>query len=327
MEYNFTMARKTQLDYIKECIAELVYPKTQIKKAYNYYHAKRDPAQFRHIEENYGLGSATTLSFTPLIKKHIDVLVGEYLELDPSLDITCRDDQTIDHIMRDKQLKIAAAVNKRIQDYIEDSIKTILSGKDADPNKDAVLLKEIEDTKKSLEKSYISDYEIAAYNIIDYFKQSRDIDMLNKLRELFTDLLVTGTCYYRVRKTAHKPINFEVLNPLDTFIERTPGTFYLNKSARSCVRRWLTVEQILTEYGDELTQEAKDNLIGNGAGYNDGTENYIHTDATISSIVVPSKESTGILGGLEVSPIYPGNDTENGRTTSTNNLIQVFECE
>lgn len=40
-----------------KAISELVYPKTEIQKAYNYYNGIRDADQFRHLEENYGIGS------------------------------------------------------------------------------------------------------------------------------------------------------------------------------------------------------------------------------------------------------------------------------
>ena len=38
-----------------------------------------------------------------------------------------------------------------------------------------------------------------------------------------------------------------MLNPLDTFIERNHNNFYLNKSLRAVIRRYLTPEQILAE--------------------------------------------------------------------------------
>ena len=100
------MNKEHEIKLINSCINDLVYEKTQLKKAYNYYHCVRDAEQFRHIEENYGIGTPTSVGFTPLIKKHIDVLVGEYLELDPDLQVSCKDSKTVSEIMRDKQLKI-----------------------------------------------------------------------------------------------------------------------------------------------------------------------------------------------------------------------------
>ena len=55
-------------------------------------------------------------------------------------------------------------------------------------------------------------------------------------------------------------MKLEVLNPLDTFVERNRNEFYLNKSSRCVVRRYLTREQILSEFHDELTDEAINQL-------------------------------------------------------------------
>ena len=49
-----------------------MYDKVAIRKAYNYYHGKMDLDQYKHFEENYGIGTPTQIQFIPLIKKHID---------------------------------------------------------------------------------------------------------------------------------------------------------------------------------------------------------------------------------------------------------------
>ena len=62
-----------------EIIAELVRDKVEFQKAYNYYAGIRDEEQFKYIEENFGIGSPTSVKMTPMVKKHIDALIGEYL--------------------------------------------------------------------------------------------------------------------------------------------------------------------------------------------------------------------------------------------------------
>ena len=37
-------------------ITELVYPKWELLKAYNYYNGIMDAEQYRYLEENYGIG-------------------------------------------------------------------------------------------------------------------------------------------------------------------------------------------------------------------------------------------------------------------------------
>ena len=72
--------------------------------------------------------------------------------------------------------------------------------------------------------------------------------MKNKMRILFTDLLISGTCYYRTRPTeSGENINFETLNTLNTFIERNPNSPYLADSRRAVIRKMMTREMILNE--------------------------------------------------------------------------------
>ena len=323
------MENEKAIKKINECIGKLVYDKEKLKKAYNYYHCVRDADQFRHLEENFGVGVPTSVGFTPLIKKHIDVLVGEYLELDPELQVTCKDEKTISNIMRDKKLKIDQELYSFLKKYLQNAIINILLNSEQ-PVNDPFIEKEMQKIQKSVEDSFISEYEIAAQNILSYIKHSRDIDLKNKMRELFTDLLITGTCYYRV-KVVNDNIKLEVLNPLDTFIERNQSYFYLNHSPRSVIRRYMTVEQIMIEFGDELSRDAKSKLKEKGPGLDSDSgaiyvrvPNTLMYDDSSGKLDVYSIPSVGILGGLEVSPMLP---YETEHYSSNHNMITVNECE
>ena len=62
------MNKQKEIEQINRCISELVYDKVGLRKAYNYYHGKRDAEQFKYLEENFGIGVPTSISFTPLMK-------------------------------------------------------------------------------------------------------------------------------------------------------------------------------------------------------------------------------------------------------------------
>ena len=80
--------------------------------------------------------------------------------------------------------------------------------------------------------------------------QSRDIDFVNNRRILLTDLLVSGTCYYRVLESPSKTnVNFKVLNPLHTFLDRKFNSKFHKTSPRVVIRDYLTKDEILSEYG------------------------------------------------------------------------------
>ena len=314
------MNKEKEIEKINKCINELVYDKVQLRKAYNYYHCTRDEEQFRHIEDNYGIGTPTSVGFTPLIKKHVDVLVGEYLELDPDLQITCKDEKTISNIMRDKQLKIHEAAYK----YFEKQLNNVLLqvfGDGKEPVVDALFEQELAQIKKDTERSYVSEYEIAAQNILNYIKNSRDIDLKNKMRDLLTDLLIGGMCYYRTRPKG-ETIGLEILNPLDTFVERNFNEFYLNKSPRAVVRKWMTAERILDEYGKELSKEAKEKLeTHQDQGVRNDNFIYVKTDMAPFSAMA---STPGILGGMEAHPIR---ENRGAAVIAKENTYEVYECE
>ena len=325
------MSKEKEIEKINKCIAELVYDKVALRKAYNYYHGVRDAEQFSHLEENYGVGAPTSVTFTPLMKKHIDVLVGEYLELEPDIKVTCKDDETCSKIQRDKQLKIDEEVYKYIQKYLQNAIINILLGSQQ-PVNDPFLEKELERIKVDIENSYESDYEIAAQNIIEYIKHNRDLDLKNKLRELLIDLFVGGSIYWRTKPSGGKDnLRFDVLNPVDTFIERNPNYFFLNKSRRAVIRRWLTKNEVLEEYGEDLNDDASNKIEDyfSDPTNHDYSDHYVMIPTNDSSIIEDGtpKKTPGLLAGLEVHPIYPYDKMNENNWSSSRRLIPVYECQ
>ena len=304
------------IDNIDRAINELVYEKTKLMKAYNYYHGRRDPEQFRHLEENYGIGTPTSVEFVPLVRKHIDVLIGEYLSTVVLPKISCKDDTTLSAIHRDKQLAINQAVVQELNKFLKNSIYSAIKGEEMnDPDIEA----RIKDLQDAADLNFISDYEIAGQNIVEHAMQSRNIDFANKRKILLTDLLVAGTIYFKVCPTASKTgTDLRVLNPINTFIDRNPNSPYLKDSARSVIREYLTKQQILSKYGEFLTKDDLENLE-TVEGFDSEAPVYVRGYETTSSGIV----SEGILGGFEVTPILPFE-----RTTSKHfRLFPVYEVE
>lgn len=244
-----------EIQQIDAAISELVYDKAALRMAYNYYHAKRDADQFKHIEENYGIGVPTEVTFNPLVRPHIDRLVGEYLGLNQDLRTTCKDEETLSNIMRDKQLKINLEVQNYLKQYINNNIiGPILNDKES--SIDPFIEKEMQKLVNNINESFVSEYELTAQNLLKYFKSSRNIDLDNKMQSLMIDLCVGGTGYYRVRPSLSRDnIRFEVLNPLDTFVEKNPNSEYLADSRRAVIRKYMSIEDVIAEYHEDLNDE------------------------------------------------------------------------
>lgn len=288
------------IENIDRAINDLVYEKTQLIKAYNYYHGKRDPEQFRHLEENYGIGTATSVEFVPLVRKHVDVLIGEYLGVPLLPRISCKDKETLSNIHREKQLKIHSEVVTSLKKMLQNTILSTVYGQEV---KDPITERQLLETKASLESNFISDYEIAAQNIVDWIAQSQDIDFKEKRKTLLTDLLISGTCYYKTLKSSSETsMKLQVLNPLNTFIDRNPTSPYLKKSMRAVHREYMTKDQILAKYGHLILKEDLDVLDTLEDFSIDGSSTtYLRSyDSVVGNTI-----SDGILGGFEVTPLLP----------------------
>lgn len=241
------------IEKTNETIADLVYDKVKLQKAYNYYNGKRDKEQFRYLEENFGIGSPTSVEFTPLLKKHVDALVGEFLGTPILPKVSCKDTDTISNMNREKQLEITTKIIGFLKSHLSNSLLRFTNQQDIT---DKCIKKQLDKIIDNIDQTFVSQYEIAAQNILQYAMQSEEIDFITKLRQLFIDLLVTGYCFFKVKPSfSNTNIEIEVLNPLNTFIDRNPESPYVKKSYRSVVRQWLSKSQIIAKYGKELSKE------------------------------------------------------------------------
>ena len=215
------MTDEQLIEKTNKAISELVYDKAEIQKAYNYYNGIRDEEQFRYLEENYGIGNPTSVEFTPLIRKHIDALVGEYLSMPTLPKVSCKDSDTISKITREKQLKITLEVVKFLQSRLKNKILQQIQNKQ--DIQDVLIKSELDDLIEDLEYDFVSEYEIAAQNVIQYLMQSRNTDFKNKQKHLLLDLLITGYMCYRTKPSVSKNnVKIDILDPRNTFFDINP---------------------------------------------------------------------------------------------------------
>lgn len=309
------MSKEELIEKTDKAINELVYAKYDLQKAYNYYNGIRDADQFRYLEEVYGTNTPTTLHFTPLIKKHIDALIGEYLGTPIIPKIFCKDSDTINNIDREKQVKIASELHKYLQGHLKNSVLNFVDGKNIN---DGLVEQQLQRIVEDINNTFESEYEIAAQNVVEYIMQSRDTDIMTVLRDLLLDLLITGYAFYRVKPTVENDnIKIQALNPLNTFIDRNFESPYIKNSYRAVVRSWMTKNQILNEYGKELSKGDRDLLNEKWDSVYDNAMYYIRMGNTNG---IPNTD--GLQAGVEVTPGYPDN-----KVGITHELIPVYEVE
>lgn len=309
------MTKDELIEKTDKAINELVYAKYDLQKAYNYYNGIRDADQFRYLEEVYGANTPTTLHFTPLIKKHIDALIGEYLETPILPKVFCKDSETISNIDREKQLKIASELSNYLQSHLKNSILNFIDGKNIN---DGLVEQQLKRIIEDINNTFVSEYEIAAQNVIEYIMQSRDTDMMTALRDLLLDLLITGYAFYKVEPSVgENDIKIQVLSPLNTFIDRNFESPYVKNSYRVVVRHWLTKGQIKNKYGKEMSAADLKTLDEKWDSMYDTAMYYVRMGETNGLPV-----TDGLQAGVEVTPGYP---TRNHGMW--HELIPVYEIE
>lgn len=305
-------------ELVDKAINELVYDKTELQKAYNYYNCKRDKEQFKYLEDNFGIGQPTAVEFIPLIRKHVDALVGEYLDVPILPKVSCKDKETINNIFREKQLKIASECYNLLQSNLKNNLLRILGSQDmVDLNIKEQLDKVVED----INENFVSEYEIAGQNVIEYIIQSRNTDLITKLKQLFVDLLVTGFTFYRVLPSpSGQNIQIKCLNPLNVFPELNYESPYINECKRIVVREYLTRDEVLSRYGKELSREDISKIDELWKDFRETSGSYYVRNVT-TSLGTPATD--GILAGEEVTPGFPGEEYR----IYNNSVIPVYEVE
>lgn len=297
-------------DICDKNIYELSYTKTQFIKARNYYSGFRDPEQFRSLEENYGLGNPTTLKFIPLIKLHVDELVGEYLSAPKLQYITCRDKTTINNINDERAQK----VNDSFISNTKDMIDKMLFGK-ANLDEDKLLSSYNND-------GFISNYEITAQNILTWATQDYQLDYIRKVSNLFSNACIYGYMAYRILPTSNmKSIDFTVPSPIFTFTDRNNTSPYFNKCDRMVIQDYMTKTQILAKFGDKISDEDLKRLDDQDPLMRGG-EGYIFTTAT----EMPETQS-GILGGMEAGVFDPFARESAISNNVLSKYFVVYDCE
>jgi len=318
-----TEKQKEDPEYLMDCIdaaiSELVYEKDSLRKAYNYYEGKRDKDQYKHLEDNFGIGTPTSVEFIPLIKSHIDVLIGEHLQNKLKPKITCKDRKTINLIEKQRKEAIYAGELERLKSQMMNNLwyalQTEEEKKAKQPPVDKANEREISKLKDDLSRNFKSDFEVAAQDIVTHLIQSREVDLYTKLKILFLDILVAGQCYYKVslQHEGETP-EIEILNPFDTFIENSNNysSPYVKKRARSVVRYWYTKTEIISKYGHKMEKEDIDAL--------DSEVAYDHT----AQVYYIRSASGGLISNVDITIPY---SAEYDRDFSTQNLYPVYEVE
>jgi hypothetical protein len=265
---------KLTYEYIKyhaqKAIGELVINKPIENMEYNFYNLYRDPKEYAYLSENFGIGNPSKIPFVPLIRNHIQYLLGQFLQSDLDFRVTCTDDKSLNEIKDLRHFQLMKELVDRTSQFMKDSMEyhdTTLDSSDEKnkqpqnkPPQNPLAEEEFENLLHKYNVSWKSDMEITAQNLIEYFKHAKDLK--NVGMKLFEHLCISGYVIYRVviNELGTDP-ELEICDPRHTFFNRSYEPMDFKKARRVVRREFMTRQQILQKYGHFMTEDEREYIM------------------------------------------------------------------
>ena len=262
---------KNKFEYLQKMIdfsiGRLVYEKKRIKKCRNLYEGVRDQAEFKYLEETFGIETPIAVKMTPLIKTRIDVLIGILLDEIFTYKITVRDEVSLEKIEEQKKNIKVDNILKKYREQLRTNINLVNNNQA--PQQDVVTQQYLERVEELINEEFISSFEIAAQSLIQFFEQDLTIDLRQKIKQYFLDFLVTGEAYYRTFTPyiGGDPV-LEIIKPENLFFNKNTNHQFISSGHEPHVniivhREYMRREQIVTRWGHLMTETDKQDLFGN----------------------------------------------------------------
>lgn len=261
---------KDSIDYH---IAQLVRDRTQIRTYRDYYYGVRNERDFAYLTENFGIGTPSKLKFTPLIKPRIDALLGSIMAENFKCQVAATDERSLQEAEEMRKKKLIDETDARLTMFVDNvtkSVKAQQAGQPAQkaPNAD---ITELGTALKGIQSKYttnfVSDFIVAAQDILRFFENDNDIDLKQKLKQIALDLLITGEAYWRVycEQIGSDPI-LQVIKPENMFYNKNTNSQYLDGVVDAVVHReYLTRKDVLRRYGRYMDEDQRTYIFGHNA--------------------------------------------------------------
>lgn len=243
---------------INYSISHLVVSKPDLLLAANYYHGVLDKSEFKYLEDNYGIGVACDLEFIPLVRKHIEALKGQLLSNPMKFGITCKDEKTLKSINESKKRSFLKAMADDIMENMKASNEWAtkqMKGEQFSKMPDKITEEQVRQLQYKYSVEWQSEFEQCAQLVLNATLNNVGVDFRTKVSQMFENLLVYGSCYYKVdlEHIGEDPI-IQVINPLDIFYNKNTNDTYINQCTRVVHRFYRTPEEIINMF-PELTDE------------------------------------------------------------------------
>lgn len=248
LEPTYLMAKTD--DIINRLVLEHSEERREMLQMRSLRAGERDPKQYAYLNSNYGIGNPIDVKFTPIVKNRIDALIGLLSTTDFDWKISIGDKESINA----SDLMKSAAVLEKI--YAQ--FKPVQSSEQVSPTIDYIYRK----ATQEVAKSWKSIFQQNADNFLRYYRDDVDIDMKSLRKDLMEDLATLGRCAYKVVCNEYGTIPYpEALLPENLYVEYRRDQKVYKNASQAVYMRYLTIEEILTKYGNMLTEDQKKDLL------------------------------------------------------------------
>jgi len=214
-------------------------------KNYQAYHGHFDPKDYEHVTDQYGTPFPARMTNFNIIAPKIDLLTSEELRRPLETQVNSVNKSALN---RKQDVKVGL-VAESILKYVKQEVNETM-GMDIAENTMGMEIPD--DIEEFMRYTYKEAIEETVEDGLHYLRERYRWKDLFKTG--FRDFLVTGKVFYKVEVTNGDP-QIRRIDPRNIAFDANIESDYLDNAQWVVEQRWLGVNQILDEYGDELTKE------------------------------------------------------------------------
>ena len=214
-------------------------------KNYRLYNGDVEHDDYSYVTEQYNMPSPATLSNYPLSKNKIDLLCNEDLNrpIDKSVFAV-----NMDAALRKEQFKISLIANDLLKE-INAEVEKVYGMELEMDNKDFPIPDDIDHFMRFEYKEVIEE---SIRDGIDYLAEK--YKMKKVFHEGMRDLLVTGKEFYKIYVKNGDPY-FRRVDPRTFVFDKSIDSDFLDDAQWAGEERWMSVNEIIDEFRDELDDD------------------------------------------------------------------------
>ena len=214
-------------------------------KNYQAYHGHFDPKDYEHVTDQYGTPFPARMTNYNIIAPKIDLLTSEELRRPLETKVSSVNKSAVQRKQDVKVGLVAEAI-------LSDVKKEVNHAMGMDVAQNTMGMEIPDDIEAFMRYTYKEAVEETVEDGLHYLKERHRWKDLFK--NGFRDFLVTGKVFYKTEILNGDP-HVRRIDPRNIAFDMNAESDYLDNAQWVVEQRWLGINQILDEYGDEMTKE------------------------------------------------------------------------